>query len=316
MDSLPTFVAVAEAESFSKVARAEGVAVSSVTRRIDALEAAFGTRLFNRSSRRVQLTDAGEKFLPRARAILADLADAKASLGALAAEPRGVLTVTAPSAFGRRHVLPAVVGFLARHAGLEVDLHISDRIVDLSEQRVDVAIRIGALAGSDLVATPLAPLRRLVCASPAYLKQHGRPATPRDLLQHNCLTVASSPTPLGWWTFAGVNRNLPLAVRGTLRSDDTEALFQAALAGLGVAHLASWLVSDAIRDRQLVPLFPDEGPGMKTPPAIHAVRLPGRSDTAKSRLFIQHLRDTFGEVPAWDRAIDKALTKRQFLRGQ
>jgi len=304
MDALPTFVAVAEAGSFSKVARSEAVAVSSVTRRIDALEAAFGARLFNRSSRRVLLTDAGEHFLPRAKALLLDLADARASVTAFSAEPRGLLTVTAPSAFGRRHVAPAVFDFLKHYPALEIDLHLSDQIVDLSERRVDVAIRLGSLPSSDLVGSQLAPLRRLVCASPAYLKRHGRPASPRELLAHNCLTVASAPTPPGWWTFAGIQRNLPLAVKGTLRSDDTEALLQAAVAGIGIVHLASWLVSDAVKAGRLVSLFPEAtGAGKKPLPGIHAVRLPGRSHAAKAQLFIAHLRQQFGDVPYWDRAI-------------
>jgi DNA-binding transcriptional LysR family regulator len=303
IDALPTFVAVAEAGTFSKVARAQGVAVSSVTRRVDALEAEFGTRLFNRSSRRVLLTDAGEHLLARAKAILADLAEAKQSLAAASAEPRGLLTVTAPSAFGRRHVAPAVIGFLKRYPSLEVDLHLSDRVVDLSEQRVDVAIRMGSLPSSDLVATRLAPVRRLACASPAYLKRRGRPGRPQDLLGHDCLTVASLPVPAGWWCFAGVNRNLPLAVKGPLRTDDTEALLQAAIAGLGVVHLASWLVSDALQARKLVSLFPEAAPGGRQASGIHAVRMPGRSHTPKAQLFIAYLREVFGERPYWDFAI-------------
>jgi DNA-binding transcriptional LysR family regulator len=303
IESLPTFVAVAEAGTFSEVARVQGVAVSSVTRRIDSLESEFGTKLFNRSSRRVLLTDAGEQFLVRAKSILADLADAKESLSASSAEPRGLLTVTVPSAFGRRHVAPAVIEFLKLYPLMQVDLHVSDRVVDLTETRVDVAIRIGSLPSSDLVATRLAPMRRLACASPAYLKRNGRPAGPLELLKHNCLTIASSPTPAGWWSFAGVNKGLPLAVRGNLRTDDTESLLQAALAGVGIVHLATWLVSDAIKSRRLVSLFPEAQLADKHLPGIHAVRMPGRSHTAKAQLFITHLRTVFGEVPAWDRVI-------------
>ena len=306
IDALPTFVAVAEAKTFSEVARVQGVAVSSVTRRIDALESEFGAKLFHRSSRRVLLTDAGEQFLARAKSVLADLADAKESLTAFSAEPRGLLTVTVPAAFGRRHVTPAVVDFLKQYPAIEVDLHVSDQIVDLSERRVDVAIRIGSLPSSDLVATRLAPLRRLVCASPAYLKRKGRPARPLDLLAHNCLTVASSPTPPGWWSFAGVNKGLPLPVKGNLRTDDTESLLQAALAGMGIIHLSTWLVSDAIRARRVVALFPETQSAKKLAPGIHAVRMPGRSHATKAQLFIAHLRKVFGEVPAWDRAIAEA----------
>ncbi len=300
MNALQTCVAVAQAGSFSKVARAQGVAVSSITRKIDAVEAELDTALFHRSSRRVVPTEAGEQFLLRAKAILADLADAKADLTASQAEPRGLLTVTAPAAFGRRHVAPAVIEFLKRHPSLEVDLHLSDQIVDLSEQRIDVAVRLGGTPSSELVATRLAPLHRLACASPDYLKRHGRPASPADLREHNCLTKVSLPVPQGWWTFRGFHRNQPLPVRGSLRTDDAETLLQAALAGLGIAHLASWLVSDAIREKRLVPLLTEFEAPDKAAPAIHAVRMPGRSHVAKVQLFIAHLRETFGEVPYWD----------------
>ena len=300
LEDLPTFVAVAAAESFSKVARAQGVAVSSVTRKIDALEAELGTRLFSRSPRRLVLTDAGTHLLPLARSILADLAEARESVIDLSHEPRGLLSVTAPNIFGRRHVVPAVISFLKRYPLLEIDLHLSDEVIDLGVRRVDVAIRMGVLPDSDLVATPLAPMRRLACASPDYIARRGRPAQPIDLLDHDCLT-SEAPVISGWWTFPGVNGGRPLAVKGPFRSGDTEALLNAAIAGLGVVHLASWLVNDALTAGQLVTLFPDSPPltGARAP-AIHAVRMPGRSHAAKAQLFITHLRQTFGSPPAWD----------------
>lgn len=300
LEDLPTFVAVAAAESFSKVARTQGVAVSSVTRKIDALEAELGTKLFSRSPRRLVLTDAGAHLLPQARSILADLAEARESVVDLSAEPRGLLSVTAPNIFGRRHIVPAVISFLKRYPSLEIDLHLSDEIIDLAVRRVDVAIRMGVLPDSDLVATALAPVRRLACASPDYIARRGGPEQPIDLLDHDCLT-ADTPVVSGWWTFPGVNRGLPLAVKGPFRSGDTEALLNAAIAGLGVVHLASWLVNDAIAAGQLVPLFPDSPAitGARAP-AIHAVRMPGRSHAAKAKLFIAHLRETFGSPLHWD----------------
>lgn len=301
IDALPTFVAVASAGSFSKVARSQGVAVSSVSRRVDWLEAELGAKLFSRSSRRLVLTDAGEQFLPRARGIIADMAEAKESLAALKSEPRGLLTVTAPAMFGRQHVVPAVLGFLKRYPLLEVDLHIGDEVIDLAARRVDVAIRIGRLTDSDLVATRLAPIRRLVCASPEYLDRAGRPAHPMGLLEHNCLTVASTLNPVGWWCFAGVNRNRALPVRGNLRSEDTGTLLAAALAGVGIVHLASWLVSDMLRAGRLVSLFPDAQPPEEALSAIHAVRMSGRSHTAKAKLLVDHVRKAFGAPPYWDR---------------
>ena len=302
-EALTTFVGVAAAGSFSRVATQEDVAVSSITRRIDWLESELGAKLFSRSSRRLVLTDAGERFLPRARSLLADLSEAKEELVSSHAEPRGVLTVTAPAVFGRRWVAPVAIDFLAQYPKLELDLHLSDEVVDLAARRVDVAIRMGSLADSDLIATRIAPLRRLVCASPAYLAQKGRPDTPADLLQHNCLTVASAPAPADWWRFAGVHRNRALPVRGSLRTDDTDTLLQAAVAGVGIVHLASWLVSEMMVAGRLVALFPHAQPPKGALPGIYAVHMPGRSHTGKASLFIAHLRKAFGEPPPWERGL-------------
>jgi len=305
LDFLPTFVAVAEAGSFAKVAKKEGVAASSVTRRIDSLETELGSKLFSRSSRRVLLTDDGERLLPRARAILLDWSETRESLSSLRAEAKGVLTVTAPSVFGRRHVVPAVITFLKQYPAMEVDLHLDDGVLDLTTRRMDLAVRMGALPSSRLVSTQLAPFSRFVCASPEYLESHGRPATPMDLLQHNCLTLSSSLAPRGLWCFAGFNRDLPLAVHGAFRTDDTGSLVQAAIAGLGIVHLASWLVSDAVATGQLVVLFGKIQPPAKFKSAVHAVRLPGRSHDVRARLLIAHLRKEFGDPPYWERRLAK-----------
>jgi DNA-binding transcriptional LysR family regulator len=300
LDAIRLFLDVAAVRSFTAVAQRRAVAVSSVARRIDALEAELGTKLFARSSRSIVLTDAGEQFLPRARHIVDEMDDARRGLADLHADPHGLLTITAPEAFGRRHLVPAIAGFLERYPLIEIDLHLSDTRVDLLTQRVDVAIRIGTLPDSDLVATPLAPSRRLACASPDYLARHGKPASPDELVNHNCLTLASAPPP-GWWRFAGFHRNTALPVRGTLRSDDTEALLQAAVAGVGIVHLASWMVGDLVRAGKLVRLFPDLPASSTTSgAAIHAVRMPGRSHAAKARLFIDHLKNSFGQPPYWD----------------
>jgi len=305
IDALNSFLAVASSSSFSQVAKTQAVAVSSVTRKIDWLEAEIGTRLFHRSSRRVMLTDAGEQFVPRARNILAELAQAKDALASINADPRGVMTVTAPTIFGRRHLAQAVASFLERYPMIEVDLHVSDTLVDLAEQRVDVAIRIGRLVDSDLLATRLATLRPLVCASPAYLSRRGRPATPEALVDHDCITVVTPALAGPAWRFAGIRRGAALPVSGKLRTDDKDCALQAALAGIGIAHLASWVVSDDIVAGRLVPLFPEaRSPEPEALPTIHALRMPGRSYEAKARLFIAHLRETIGETPYWDVAID------------
>lgn len=301
IEELRLFLDVATAHNFSHVARRHNLAVSSVTRRIDLLEAELGVKLFRRSPRLISLTDAGEQFLASARRIVTELDEAKEALAEGQADPRGVLTVTAPTSFGQRYVMPAATRFLRQYPQIELELHLNDAWVDLAAQRVDVAIRVGSLPDSDLVATHLAPMRRIVCASPDYLARHGRPASLQELVQHRCLTVATTP-PVGMWCFDGVHGGKPLPVRGVLRTNDIEALQRAAVDGLGIVHLASWLVCDMLAQGKLVQLFPGStSPKSRSPSAIHAVRLPGRSHAAKAQLFIAHLKREFGEPAYWDR---------------
>ncbi|MCU6497387.1 LysR family transcriptional regulator [Rugamonas sp. A1-17] len=314
IEGLKCLLAVVEHGSLSRAAAELKMAVSSVSRKLDALEAEVGSRLLLRSSRQMLLTDAGERFLPRARNILAELAEGKAAVQELDSEPRGLLTVTAPAAFGRLHVAPAIADFLQHCPLLEVELHVSDDIVDLSARRVDVAVRAGVLPDSGLVATRLAVQNRVVSASPAYLERHGWPKTPMDLLNHQCLTVTGRTAPRGWWRFEGVNQNQPLAVKGKLRCDDTDTLLHAAIGGAGLVHLANWLVSDAIVAGQLVPVFPmapvqrGAASGRRGPheSAVHAVHMPGRSNQAKAQLLIRHLKEYFGDPPYWDLAMEAA----------
>ena len=199
-----------------------------------------------------------------------------------------------------------IAAFLMQYPLLEVDLHVSDAVIDIAAERVDVAIRIGVLPNSDLLATRLAPQRRIACASPGYLERHGTPGRPEELLQHNCLTLRSAPHRVGWWCFAGVNQGKPLTIHGSLRSDDRDALLHAAIAGVGIAHLATWLIAEEVAGGRLVTLFTDKLSGEPlTSSAIHAVRMPGRAAN-KARLLIDFLRDYFGvasgEPPYWERA--------------
>jgi DNA-binding transcriptional LysR family regulator len=304
-DGLEAFLAVQRHGNFSKAAKAMDVAVSSISRKIEALEEELGTPLFNRSTRDMQLTDAGERLIPLAHNILADVAEAREVVQSLNAEPRGLLAVTAPSPFGQRHVSQAVAHFLKHYPLIEVELHISNDIIDMAHDRVDVAVRIGVLPDSDLIATPLAPQRRVACASPQYIARHGAPSRPEELIQHNCLTVINTPARVGWWQFANVNGGKPLNVHGSLRADDSDVLLNGALAGVGIAHLGTWLAYEDIASGRLVPLFKED---VMRPPltksAIHAVRVKGRTPL-KSKLFVDFLQSYFGvdkgEPPYWDR---------------
>jgi len=307
IENLRVFISVAETRNFSVTARTLDVAVSSITRKIDALERELGTRLFIRGPRRLILTDSGEYFAKTAQHVIAELVEAKETLASRDGEPHGKLTVTAPGSFGRRHLTPAIRSFLEKNPHIEIDLYIGDALIDLSVQRIDVAIRIGNLESSDLVATTLAPLRRLACAAPSYLERFGHPTKPEDLLHHQCLSVTTMPLPTGWWCFPGVNRDQSLAVKGRFRSDDTDALLENAIAGHGIVHLASWMVGDPIAKGELVLLFPDLKIAQASSGNICAVRLPGRSHQHKAKLFIDHLKREFGTPPYWDRDTDLGL---------
>jgi DNA-binding transcriptional LysR family regulator len=301
-ENLKVFLCVVETRNFSVAARKLDVAVSSVTRRIDSLERELGVRLFIRGPRRLLLTDSGEYFAKIAEQVISELEDAKESLRSTDGEPYGKLTVTAPGAFGRRHLAPAIRSFLKKYPNVEVDLYIGDALIDLTVQRIDVAVRIGKLESSDLVATTLAPLRRLACASPLYLEKFGTPSKPEELIHHQCLTLTTTPLPAGWWCFPGVNRDQPLAVKGNFRSDDTETLLEAAVSGHGIVHLASWMVGDLIEKGDLVLLFSNMQTVTTSRGGISAVRLPGRSHQQKTNIFIEHLKIEFGTPPYWDRS--------------
>ncbi len=304
LDFLKIFLEVIEFGSFSRVASVRRVAVSSISRTMDQLEAEIGAKLFQRNSRSMTLTDAGQKFLPRAQLLIAELDEAKSELSSLRSDPTGLLTVTAPSAFGRKHVVPTLAKFLKLYPQIALELELSDRYEDLAARRIDVALRIGVLTDSDLIKTRLAPTHRLVCASPDYLEREGTPKNPQDLLNHNCLTIAARTPPNGLWQFEGVNRNAPLAIRGNFRSDDVEALVIAAVRGLGIVHLGSWLVGDFLESGHLVNIFPKKVKNpAKIQSAIHAVRMPGRSHEVKAQLFVNHLKHEFGNPPYWDNNI-------------
>lgn len=299
LDNIRALIDVIAEGSFTAAAKRQGVAVSSITRKIEALEKDLGVKLVHRNARVVLLTDAGHQFYSVARDVTERLDSSKRLLHEAQTDPRGLLTVTAPAAFGRRHVTPALSSFLKKYPLIEVDFHVSDTIVELLSQRVDVAIRVGVLPDSDLIATRLAGFRRMACASPDYLARCGHPAVPEELVDHNCLSFASAAAPPDWWAFEGINRNQPLSVKGNFRSDDTETLLQAATEGVGIVHLASWLVGDMIESGKLIDLFPDVQTPAQLRSSIHAVWMPGRSHPTKSQLLITHLKREFELAPRW-----------------
>jgi len=295
--AMTAFARVAEARSFSEAARRLRTSKSVVSRQVAGLEAELGARLFHRTTRSLTLTEAGRAYYERVARILADVEEANASVGRLQAAPRGRLRLNAPMSFGVRHLAPALPAYLARFPEVEVDMVMTDRFVDLIEDGFDVGVRIGRLGESSLVARRLAPLRRVVCASPAYLAAHGTPATPGDLGAHACLCY-SNLAPADEWTFATPEGRLwPVAVHGRLRVDNGDALRVAALGGLGLATLPSFIVGADLQAGTLVSVL---GEFVPQAGAVHAVYPHARHLSPKVRSFVDFLAELFGPRPYWD----------------
>jgi DNA-binding transcriptional LysR family regulator len=227
-----------------------------MTRQVDALEEHLGTILLNRSTRRVSLTPAGEAYYVQAARILSDLEEANRSVSELSGPPRGLLRVTLPVAFARLHVAPIVSEFLKSCPEIELELLMTDNVVNLVEDRIDMAIRIGSLKSSSLVARKLAHHRRVVCASHEYLEKQGEPGVPTDLAKHNCLTFSYS-TGDRTWRFARAGQDEQVRVRGNLRTNHSETLREAALAGLGLILMPTWLIGSDLAAGRLKPVLMD-----------------------------------------------------------
>ncbi len=241
--ALEAFVRVVEAGGFSQAARARGVAPSSLTRQVDGLEQTLGTKLLRRSTRAVTPTEAGRAYYTRASRVLDELQAADAAVAGYDATPHGLLRVSVPVVFGRLYITPLLASFLKACPAVQLEVSFSDVVIDLAVADVDVAIRLGGIGSGDLIARRLAPQRRVLCASPAYLKAHGAPQVPADLLGHSCLLFAYRPGPLRW-RFDGPDGLQDVEVSGPLRANNSDALREAAIAGLGLILMPDWLVAD------------------------------------------------------------------------
>jgi DNA-binding transcriptional LysR family regulator len=260
------------------------------------LEARLGVKLLHRTTRRVSLTEAGHAYLDRARQGLAALEEAEAEATHLTGRPRGVLRVNAPVTFGFRHVAPAVARFLTAHDELRVELTLTDRMVNLLEEQVDVVVRVGRLVDSSLVARRLAPCRIVVCAAPSYIAARGMPVHPADLARHDCLSYAYAAEG-DLWRFERDGVQEAVRVGGRVWSNNGDALYAAALEGLGIVLNPTFIIGEALRDGRLVRVVP----GWEVPAlTVNAVYPPNRYLPAKTRAFIDHLAARFGPAPYWD----------------
>ncbi|MSQ63460.1 MAG: LysR family transcriptional regulator [Betaproteobacteria bacterium] len=291
------FSKVVTAGSLSAAGRDLGVSTAVVSRRLAALEARLGVRLVNRTTRRLALTDEGASYHDACTRILGEIEAADAAAATRRVVPQGVLKAALPASFGHLHVAPLVPQFAERYPQVKLALSLSDRTVNVIEEGFDLAIRIGELEDSSLAARKLAPNRRVVCASPDYLKRHPAPRAPGDLQRHNCLTTTELQ--MNWEYKAPDGKRGAVRVSGRYACDNWEVLRDWALAGMGVALKSTWDVRRQVEDGSLVRLLPgyDFGPDV----AIYAVYPHRRYLPAKTRVFIDYLAESFGPEPYWDR---------------
>jgi DNA-binding transcriptional LysR family regulator len=282
LDAMRVFVAISERGSLSAAARALGTPVASVSRKLAALETHLGARLVSRSTRRVALSEAGRRYLETCRSVLAQIDEADRGASGDAREPRGTLRVTAPVAFGRIHVLPIVSEFLRANPRVDVALNLADRNLEWVGDGLDVAIRIGALPDSSLRAVRVGAVRRITCASPAYLRERGRPARPEDLASHDCVSFDMLSAPERW-TFPARRGSRSVAVRSRLSVGSAEAAVDAASAGLGITRVLSYQAADAIATGRLVRILERFEPA---PLPVHVLHAEGRSPREKVRAFV------------------------------
>jgi DNA-binding transcriptional LysR family regulator len=296
LHEMAVFNKVVATGSLTAAARDLGVSTAAVSRKLAALESRLGVRLVHRTTRRLSLTDEGASYHEASARILAEIEEADAAAAARLVEPQGVLKVALPASFGLRHIAPLMPKFSERYPRVQLALSLSDRTVNVIEEGFDVAIRIAELEDSSLAARRLAPNRRVVCASPEYLRKHGTPRTPADLLQHNCLTTTDFH--MTWEYRDPQGKRDSVRVSGRHACDNWEVLREWAVAGLGVALKSTWDVRRHLDDGSLVPLFPGYAFGPDV--AIYAVYPHRRYLPAKTRLFIDFLADSFGPQPYWD----------------
>jgi len=303
--ALRVFSQVVESGSFSAAAAKLGLSTTAASRHVADLEAHLQTRLLNRTTRRLSLTESGRALYERAVQLLGDLEEAEQEASRAAVVPRGTIRLTTSVNFGVRHMAPAIAAFLRAHPGVRFDVSLSDRIVDLVEEGFDLAVRLGMLGSDNLVARKLGETRLVPCASPAYLEAHGAPQAPEDLARHNCFTYEYIQ-PRNVWRFldaSGAERTV--RVGGNLHSNNGDLLAEAAAQGAGIVFEPAFIVGPDVRAGRLVPLLQDF---VAPPMAIYAVYPSRKHLSAKVRLFVEFLIERFSHAQDWSAAQDWGTT--------
>jgi DNA-binding transcriptional LysR family regulator len=297
--AMQVFAQVVESGSFSRASDRLGLSPTAVSRQVADLEAHLNTRLLNRTTRRVSLTESGRAFYERCVQLLADLEEAEQEAGRSAVVPRGTIKLTTSVTFGVRHLAPALAAFMALHRQVRFDVSLSDRMVDLVEEGFDLGVRIGGPGSENLVARKLGETRLVPCAAPAYLEANGAPRTPEELERHNCFTY-EYVLPRHTWRFrdpSGAER--AVRVSGTLHSNNGDILAEAAARGAGIAFEPAFIVGPDVRAGRLVPLLQDYVPA---PVPVYAVYPSRKHLSAKVRLFVDFLVKGFADTKDWSLA--------------
>ncbi|MCE2878844.1 MAG: LysR family transcriptional regulator [Comamonadaceae bacterium] len=296
LKQMESFVAVASKGSLTAAALAEGVAPAIIGRRLDALEARLGVKLLVRTTRRITLTHEGSAFLEDCQRLLADFANAEASVSAGGVKASGHLRITAPAGFGRRHVAPLVAQFRQQHNDVTISLNLSDRVVDLAGEGFDCAVRVGDLPDSSLISVRLADNRRLCVATPSYLNRRGTPKLPADLARHDCLMLSSDASQTRGWAFRIKDEVQHLRPGGPLDCSDGQVLHDWCLAGYGIAWRSTWEVEAEIAAGTLVEVLRE----FAAPPnGIYAVFPQRKHLPLRLRLWIDYLKHHYAQPGFW-----------------
>ncbi len=298
------FERVVERGSFARAAEDVGLSPSAVSKLMTRLERRLGVRLINRTTRRLALTAEGEIYLERAREILGAIEAAEAEVSSGGLSPSGHLRVHALPAIAVDHLGPALPDFLARYPQVTFDFLVTNRVVDLIGENVDIALRVGKLNDSTLVARKIVDLRRIICASPSYIAHHGRPVQPSDLARHSCLTLSRVPGS-ATWPFRVNGELVQVDVKGPITADSADMLLRLAIEGAGILRLGDFVTASAVRNGLLEPLLQDVQEPEKYP--LWAVMPSGRQQAPKVRAFVDYLIERFGSAPWRKRARIEAL---------
>lgn len=294
--AMAAFVRAVDSGSLSAAARSLPSSLTAVSRHISALEEHFGTRLLLRTTRQLALTDDGRILYERAKAILGEVKEIEAALARDPHQPSGRIRVSSPSLIGRLVIAPLLVEFLRRYPALSVDLLLIDRAVDMVEEDIHLAIRIGRLRDSQLVARKLTDLQMIVCASPDYLARCGEPRTPNDLAGHDCLVFSDSPGSAEWRFADGTKTGRKFRISGRLWMNSLDALVAAARDGAGIVRVPSWQVQSDLANGRLTRLLIDHEPA---PTPLHLMLQPSRLASPKIRAFVDYLVEQWGEIDAF-----------------